>query len=406
MIILSHVLRCLGLLALGSLLTIGCKRDVSQQSSRDQSVSPESTSMPASPEAGANLRVGADSIRTRGLTSAEDFDLVSVFPQLYGLVRANAQLRNTLSDYAQRVVTQQGLNSEADLMALFRMREETILPRLTPFFENEAEAILRQFDRYERELNQLGMSMIMAEGTITGLGPMPMLEETVDQLASPAFQTYQRFLSARTESYNGEYPFMNMEPYEEMVLAGEELMARRPNPYWQKVKEDFERAVSSITDLHVVQNASARAGEGTPLVGGINQDFYPYAAEIGRLRDFAERHPQSGYAQAAQKIAQNPSQMSEKPQNLYVIVLDWAQQERKARQQVQQYLRQGEDIPHYLPIERGDGTVQYAISYRFFEDSDRADEALLRIRQRHPEAEMIFCSVKGDKLYQVGPTAG
>jgi hypothetical protein len=403
MMMLSRLMRLVGLLALSSLLVLACKREVSQHSAEADGSAQETPTDDS--QVGANLRVSGDSARTRGMVSADEFDFAAQFPQLYSLVRGDESMRRVLSDYARRVVTQQALNSEADLVALFQVRDETVLPRLTPFFENRAEEIEPKSERYEQELNRLGMSITMAEGMITGLGPAPMLEATVAQVASPAFKAYQRFVNARTQSYDGEYPYMNMAPYEEMVLAGEELMAWKPNPYWKKVEEDFAHALHTVTDLHMVQNTSAREEAGTPMVGRLNREFYPYAAEIDRLKDFAQRHPNSGFAQAAQKIAQNPSQMTDKPENLYLIILEWARQEQEARQQVQQYLRQGEDIPHYLPIKRGDGSTQYAVTYRFFESPDQAEEALQRIRSTHPEAEMIFCSVKGDQLYQVGPAA-
>lgn len=402
MISLAPALRWLGPVLSMVLLLWACQADDGQQRPPDN----PTTGTPTPPDApGANLRLRDDSARTRSLAPAGDFDFAAQFPRLYGLVREDEQMRKTLGQYAERVVMRQGLNSEADLMALFQRRKEAIIPRLEPFFENNSDAVLRQFDAYERELNRLGLSVTMAEGMITGLGPAPMLGELVEQLGSPSFRAYQRFLTAQTESRNGEYPFMNMGPYERMVLAGEELMARAPNPYWDQVEEDFYDALAVVSDLHLVQNAQNREGEGTPLVGDLNTEFYPYAAEIGSLKDFAQRHPSSPMAQAVQRIAENPSQMSERPENLYVIVLDWKQQEPNARQAVRSYLRQGEDIPHVLPIQRSDGSVEYAVVYRFFENSDRADQALDRIRQTHPEAELIFCSVKGEQLYQLGPSA-
>jgi hypothetical protein len=400
--IFAHVMRLVWLLALSALLLVACKRASSDQPAQDRT-SPGET-VPTLPETGSNLRLRSDSAATRGLP--QDFDATRDVPRLYALVRDDAQMRSALERYAQRVVLQQGLNSESDLLALFQQREETIIPRLTPFFENQSDDILRQFDPYERELNLLGMSMTTAEGTITGLGPAPMLSDLIARVASPNFVAYQRFLTARTLSRSGEYPYMNLTPYEDMALAGETLMEQRPNPYWDKISEEFERALTAVTDLHVVSQSDTRPPEESPMVGGLHTAPYPYATDLSPLKNVAERHPGSSLAQAIQRIAQYPSQMSAKPETLYLIVLEWTQQEAAARQQVQSYLRAGEDIPHYLPVQRGDGTLQYAVTYRFYEDADRADAALTRIRKTHPEAKLIFCSVKGDKLYQLGPSAG
>ncbi len=43
------------------------------------------------------------------------------------------------------------------------------------------------------------------------------------------------------------------------------------------------------------------------------------------------------------------------------------------------------------------------IAYRFYEDGEKAATALDKCKEEYPDAEMVFVSVKGDELYQLGP---
>ena len=90
--------------------------------------------------------------------------------------------------------------------------------------------------------------------------------------------------------------------------------------------------------------------------------------------------------------------------NIYIIITEWVDELVQARRTVAKHLAEGEDIPHYLKIKRGDGKEYYAIAYRFYDDGDKAAAALEKIRKNVPNARMIFVSVKGDELYQLGPS--
>jgi len=395
---LIFILSCL------SLFTSAC--DQASNSNTETQPAKTPVTEPA-PDAGKRRAAPEESQRTRGLAPAEeDYDFAGEYPSLYALVRENMSLLEVLTPYARLVSKVDQIQSEESLISVIEQRDKLILNRLTPIFEGgHEEEIEGNFDALELELNRLGLTQLMAEGMVLGLGPAPMLEGKVEELGSPDFKAFLSFTYADSRSHNGEYPFMNMEPFEEMVLAGETLKNNQPNPYWEKVKERFEQALEVVTDIHLVRMPGARQDGGSPMVGGIHTDYYPYAAETESLKEFATRHPNSNYAGAIARIAQNPSIMSQSPEALYIIVLEWKEEEEIARQRVQTYLAAGEDIPHYLPVNQADGRLRYAVSYRFYEEDTKADQALETIQKSHPEAQLIYCSVRGGQLYQMGPSA-
>jgi len=325
------------------------------------------------------------------------------FPELMALLADAPTLQAEVEAYARALGQSSGLQREAQLRALFEQRSRLMPGLESRLIHAELDPSSDQIANLEAELNRLGLTLLMAEGMVIGLGPAPVAEAAVARLGAPAYQAYLDFQYADAASQQGEYPYLDLKPYERMVLAGERLIEERPTPYWQAVEDRFYQALTAITDLHLMKSTGAREGQGTPMVGGVSTEMYPYAAEIESLRSFAERHPHSRFARAVEQIVAHPSTISERPQALYVVILEWVDEAQAAQRRVARYLSQGEDIPHHLPVQRGDGRTQYAIAYRFFEDADQAEEALTRIQQTHPEAEMIFCSVKGEQLYQLGP---
>ncbi len=352
--------------------------------------------------------IDSSEIRSRGSGSANarlQGSPQERYAQLFELVANDLTLKEKISQFISQVESGAQIQTETAYKALISIRDEEIIPALESLLLNLEPDQMPQdrMSKLEPELNALGMTLIQAEGMVVGLGAKLLLPGVANRVASADFKAFLDFQQADAAAQNGEYPYMNLAPYEEMVVTAEKLMDHE-NEYWPQIEERFFQALTAISDVHLLQNEGARDG-GTPLVGGIHTDFWPYAAEIESLKDFGERFPESRYSKAVQRIAQNPSSFSAKPENIYVVVIEWLDEEEQAQRKVMRYLGDGADIPHYLPIVRGDGTVRYAVAYRFYEDDQKADEALQAIEGSYPEARLIFCSVKGEKLYQLGPMA-
>lgn len=390
-------------LGLGLLLLMftGCDSDHSSQ----QGAASGADSAAEADDAAAGRRVApGDSTRTRGLAPADDYDLAAEFPTLANLAEGEPVLYEQLETYAAAVSQPASIQSEADYRPLVQLRDEKILSALEAQVLNEDITDMQVMQRLFDELEQLGMTLVTAEGMIYGVGKAFLLPEVAQRVASPDYLAFLQFESAFASSRSGEYPYMNMEPWQEMVVHGEQLRSMPNTPYWSQVEDEFYNAVRVVSDLHLVQSGNAREADGgTPVVGGINTEFYPYAADVQALTDFGGRYPESQLGKTIQRIAQNPSIMTDSPENLYVILLEWIEEEEAAQRKVMRYLSEGEDIPHYLPVVRGDGSTQYAISYRFFEDESQANQAYEKFQASHPDAQLIFCSVKDGKLYQLGP---
>ena len=344
--------------------------------------------------------------QSRGLDMAHarvgEFSFKDQFPNLYELLKDDTNALEAVEAYARQVVTVEGVNSEEAIMDLFKLRDEKIMPLLESRIGNiDPEKLDENWEKLSDELYTLGMSMAAAEGMFTSLGQEPMMKEAIEQYGSDALRLYVRFEAAHTQSMSGEYPYTNMEPYRKMVEIGEKINEIAPNPYVEKIKQRFQTALISLTDVHLVTDPEARQ-DAQMYVGGASTEAYPNISEKETAKAFADESSESRYGKLMADILENTSEISNRPENIYVIVVEWAETFDIAQNRVFTHLSSGNDVPHYLKVRTGDGKDKYAISYRFFEDADKAEQALQKAKQEFPEAQMIFCSVKGNQLYQLG----
>ena len=334
--------------------------------------------------------------RVAGGSFEEEFPLLAVLVKDY-----NEELLPELKAYAEKVLSQ-NINSEAEILALMEQRDSSLITFITPIFENmDPEILDKNWGEYQEELNRLGMTMTAAEGMFTSIGSAPFLEDKIAQLGSKEFQAYVKFLNALTESRNGEYPFQNMKPFRDMVLYGETILEGNNETYKKAIDEDFQFALESFTDVHFVSNPGTRQ-VGVAMVHGTSTDPYPYLAELETAKDFVASGEDSKYRKALARILENPSEITEKPENIYVVVIEWAETKQMAQMRVRSHLRVGEDVPHHLKIRRGDGTDKYAVTYRFYEDEEKANTAFDEAIKEFPDARLIYCSVRNGELYQLG----
>lgn len=394
--------RLLPFIIVFSFLLASCGSDTSQtQQAGTSTDANQETSVEESTVPGSNQR-------TRGLNqmdgvSSQDISFDQKFPALARVFQNESVLLSDLMDFYASVSESSSIQSEQDLSNVLQLRDSSMIPRVETALMtiDEDNSLYDDYDALQAELQQLGMQMTFAEGMFTSIGPYRFLEPEIEQYASSAFKLYLEFNQARTASYNGEYPFLNMAPYLEMIQVGEQLAAIEGNPYFDKISEDFEKSLLYVSDVHLVDDPTAR-GESSLFVDGINTEMYPYMTEKESRVAYVNETAGSPFQKAVEKIMANPSTMSTKPEALYLVVIEWADDETVAISRVTSHLRQGEDIPHHLEITLSDGTKKYAIVFRFFEDVGKAEEALSSIEGDFPDADLMMVSVKGESLYQIG----
>ena len=355
----------------------------------------------------ANVLASTDSLTEAGgdisFTSEQEETSINFpekFPLIYGLIKDDFQTLSMLEKYAAMMSDESAVEGDADILQLMESRDKSIIPALDPFIANMNEEVwYDQMELFDKELSKLGIGMIVGEGMYAGLGPASFMTANLRVKASSELQLYESFQDSRTLSSSGEYPYMNMAPFMKMVQLGHELrQSGEGDEFASLVEEDYRFALEAVTDIHMVEDQ----GNQSLLVGKTYTDFYPYAGDISGIQNYLKEHEDFPFHAAVSKIVENPSVMTARPENLYLIVTDWVETEAEAKESIYQYLSSGKDIPHYLPVIKGDGKEQLALVYRFYEDSEAAQQAMDRCESADIPAEAVMVSMKEGKLYQLG----
>jgi hypothetical protein len=221
----------------------------------------------------------------------------------------------------------------------------------------------------------------------------------IGQLSEPD-QLYQRFRLAQEKTVGTEMALASMEPYLEMVLAGESLKEKYPeSEQYLSLQAEFQDALSTLFDIHILE------ADGYPLY----QSGFPLSrdetlnTEVETHMQYLEDQPEGPFALLIRRMLDDMSRIGQKPENLYAIAAGEFMTRDSAQARQFELLHQGEDVLHILPFDAGKAEPRFLLTYRFFEDEQTSLEflsALMKRSQLAPQYLMMSCR-KG-KLYQLG----
>ncbi|OWY21655.1 hypothetical protein C7N43_24055 [Sphingobacteriales bacterium UPWRP_1] len=313
-------------------------------------------------------------------------------PHAYKYVEhAPAVLQNLLANYAYRVLGADSLiTSEKELENLFLQRENEVIPQLEeqvfdPLLNEDPDVLQNEESNYLfNELKEIGIKGIFAEGMYVALGEAPMLEAKLQALAAEPLRLKIEFEQAQTDAIGGEYPFLDLDGEIKSVVLGEQLLFQYPKTaYAKQVESSFRFCLQTLTDVHALSGKYDRGY----LTHALSFEHYPYETDIAQIKQFAQKYPQSRYAGAISKIAENPSEMeldADAPLPVYLVVINRFKPETpagnalqcaNAEKEMYRYLDKGIDVCHTLLIyHKNEPTC--ALTYRYYPTPEKAGKAL------------------------------
>jgi hypothetical protein len=313
--------------------------------------------------------------------SRDEALVIQKLPVLSDLARPYVQVYEPFLDYATCILKPDWIKTEDNLLSIFPRKMELIkllLDYCQEPFEKIA-SLYRKDPRWpalEKELSILGIKAFTAEDYWAGLSDGPFLEDLVSRVASEPCQLFIQMKYAQTESFGGEYPYMDLDDEMKMVEIGEMLLQSFPDSKFTiQMKDMLFDALVPLTDVHEVGDLY--------IVGGLSRRAYPGLTDITQHQRFIEDYPNSRFPDVVARIIGSISNISgEGP--IYAVVTDACTSEKEARQVVLTYLLQGVDIPHIL-TDTGDAQRRY-VAYRFYTDKEKASQALKEIQRIKPQA--------------------
>lgn len=326
--------------------------------------------------------------------------VIEKIPLLDSATISDKKLNYKLVEYASKLFNTDAIKTEQDVKNIFVMRTDLMKP-LLPALEKtfDAYGYDKKWELLDKELLKIGISGIYAEGMLVDIGQSKILEDKIVEVCSVPFQKYIEFENAHIGSMGGEYPYLDLSGNMKVISIGEHMKKEYPDSkYSEEITPKFNRAIKIMTDVHKLV---AKDGTETYLIDGISTDFYPFATELSNFEQFIENYKESWFAPVVERIINNISTIKVNDAGkygfLYLVVVNQENNYEIAQKHVMKYLFEGFDIPHSIKIKDGDMEL-YAITYRFFSEKEKAEEALASIKENFPDAKIIKIDIEGKLL--------
>ncbi|MBL7784799.1 MAG: hypothetical protein JNM36_02765 [Chitinophagales bacterium] len=325
-------------------------------------------------------------------------------PLLHHAISDTSQLSVLVECYLQSLHTAaDSVKTETELLYLFEERsdlqQQLHIKLLDSLAANQHHFYFDQNgDALEKELRVLGLKPIIAERIYVGLAPVPMVQDLVKRLASPACRLYIDALNECGTSKGGYYyPYTDLNGRVKLLTIAEQLLQQYPHsPYTVAIEPFFRDALNVLTDIHAVAEFDTST---TIIAFGLNSEPYPTATDTFYHHRFVEEKRDSRYRTVVQSILNNLSTIQLnyyfQPRELYMIVTDWYPYVQTdgiytftpsdtlmsccptATQQRNQYIDAGIDIPHVALLHVGNTKQKIcALAYRFYADKAAAEAQL------------------------------
>ncbi len=308
----------------------------------------------------------------------------------------NQKLAADINALARPVLNPALLASEADLDRFFADKDSLVVQLDRAFSQlDDVDNVLIMGDTDNSPLVLSGLSLlgllpVGVEGMFGTLADGPVLEERMREIASEPYRLYRSYQVNEAATLGGEYPYMDLTAYGNMLLSAEEMLLKFPDsPYSKKVKESLKSSVTGMVDVHLTRYEGGESHH----VGGICYEDYPCMTDISYHQAFVENHPGSVFAGPIRKMLNNMS-VVESGENMKVFAVVTAQHSSHPEAELARLeaLLAGKDWLHVIDYHNRDGEYVVANCHRFFPDLTRA------------EASLAECGVPGARIVAVGPT--
>lgn len=325
--------------------------------------------------------------------------LKAKFPTLDSIFK-KATFRDSVAIYCNHLF-KKDIDNQEKIMALMSYRD-SLKPILENFSYLLSESLfenMKKWEKYEKELIEIGFLPFYAEGMFSGLTNSPILQAQIKEFGTPEFQLMTDFENANGKSMGGEYPYLDLTANIEMVLIGEKMSKEfGETPEYKKIEQTYRYALKTLTDLHcLVQTDDTREY----ILHDISRDFWPNATDVSFMEQFVKKHKTSRFAPAIKKILVNVSELQASEDlekgEVYLIAVESFKTEEEAENKVFELLNKSIDVPHVISSKKGK-TEQYHAVYRFYAQEAKAKENLKKIKSQFKNAKIIHIDYNWNEL--------
>lgn len=298
----------------------------------------------------------------------------------------------------QQIYTQKQIENIFILRDSLRMGLSGLIEK--NFFEVIEENYEKQ-DVIDKELKKLGYTTLYAEGMVFGLGYSSIVENEIEKNSPEDFKLYSKFLVEYWSNVSGEYPFMNVSGYGKAIEIGEKMYRQYSNSqYFQKIKDDYFRCLSYVTDIHKAIIQSEDYTQNNCFYSDITYEYYPYSTDCNVWETLLKDFPQSQFAPIFKKLMKNTSEISvsnneDDMPNVFLVYTNIFEDFSDADSKIMEYIHKGIDIVHKVKVFKNQKDYYY-VCYRFYSEKDRAINAQKEISKNGISTKIAEVTTTGE----------
>ncbi|MBN2571941.1 MAG: hypothetical protein JXA68_07425 [Ignavibacteriales bacterium] len=322
---------------------------------------------------------------------------------LYDLTKDKPLIDEQLKIYVEKISNPDDVSSEEDILEIFSMRDTLMLNLYSVIEEyywvlNEKDDFT-QFEELEKELIEIGITTVYAEGMYVGLVSYPIFETQIKEIGSEPFRIYVEFMNEYSASQGGEYPYMDLTNQMKMIELGEKLYFDYPNnEYTEKIKSLLFSTMELFTDFHKVTDFENDYT--SYVISGLEIEFWPFATDYSNYEKFLNEYPNLKIIPVVKEILKNTSEIcidNNDSDPIYLVTIEELDDYFIAHEKVNNFVINGIDIPHVVMVQRS-SVYSYAVVYRFYSDKEHADRMLDLVKDKYPNAYMLKVNMYGQVL--------
>lgn len=321
----------------------------------------------------------------------KEININKLIPELSKHLSKEAEFNEKLKRYLFLLTSE--IQSVEEIKQVFEMRND-----LRYDFEDVSFQMYEQFgyanyqlwEKVEKELNFLGYSPYYAEGYLEGVGDFPILENEIEKYGTEDFKLYTDYFNKKSETFGGEYPFMDLHANIELVKIWETINQKYPQSSFTKEINDF--CYWDIAPLFDVHNVVSDDGNAQLIIEDLGVDMYPGGTYEDNYIDFVEAG-NTKLSAITEKVLKNISEIEIDANysfdKVYLVVIERVDDYEEAQKKILKYISNNQDIVHIISVTEDSYNWFNYLVYRFYTDKSKAEKALEQAKQINSNASIV-----------------
>jgi len=306
--------------------------------------------------------------------------------ELNKILKGNEKLYENFKKYISLLNSK--ITSEDKIKQVFENRKKLraeLTAETDKFYFSEGETNQELRNKVEKELLSIGYRPVYAEGMFVDLAKAPVLKEEINKYCSEPFKLKIEFDNRYAEALGGEYPFAALQEYFDAFETGYNLYDKYPETeYYKDIETDFNEIVLEFADIHKIKDEC--------FEGGLHSTFYPWSTLCNISELFIKRFPNTVFSPVFTELQKNMSEFDNPKNTIYLVVTNTFEGNDAydfAGYKIFEFMSKGIDIVHNVKVKNKEGKDVYYVTYRFYSDKNKAENALSKIKEVINDAKII-----------------